>query len=332
LSADPGTGSLPTGWGDPPVAAPTIEAVRQAAERLKGVAVRTPLLSLPGAEGIFLKPEVLQPTGSFKLRGVMNWALSLSPAERRRGFATFSAGNTALALGYAARRFGVKASSMLPDYAPANKVAALRAAAVETTLVSFTELTRFIFSAGWREDPRAYLHPWTDPAMLAGHATIALELLDDMPDVETVFVPVGGGALAAGVGSVVKQLRPAVRVVAVQTEAYPALSASFRVGRPVWVEHGETICDGVAVPFVTDQLFPLLRRVVDEVVLVSEPAVRAAMRRLAIGSKLVVEGAGALAVAAAIERGGRGAAVVSGGAVEPALLSGVLARPDGTTA
>jgi len=308
----------PTGWGDPAVNAPTMDAIRRAADRLKGVAARTPLSRFgPEQDGVFLKSEVEQPTGSFKIRGVYNWAAGLSSDEVGRGFSTFSAGNTALALAHCAQAFGATCRSILPDYAPEVKVQALRERGVETVLVPFTELADYIFGAEWRSESYAFLHPWTDPAMIAGHATIGLEIIEDLPDVETVFVPVGGGALACGVGCAIRKLNPAAKVIGVQTESCPALAHSFRQGRPAWIEPRPTICDGVAVPFTSDQLYPLLREAVDCVAVVSEAQVRATIHRLAAEHRLVSEGAGALALAAAIdtprEERGLSVCLVSGG-------------------
>jgi len=292
----------PTGWGDPPTRAPTIDTVRKARERIETVVRHPPLIPFgPEGSGVFLKSEVGQPSGSFKIRGVYNWTAGLAPDAVQRGFSTFSAGNTALALAHCARAFGTACRSILPDYAPAVKVQALREHGVEVVLSPFEELVDYIFEAGWRSEPYAFLHPWTEPAMIAGHATIGLEIVEDLPDVETVFVPVGGGALAAGVGSAIGMLNPATRIVGVQTASYPSLAQSFHAGRPVWIEPRPTICDGVAVPFTTDQLYPLLRRTVDRVAVVTEMQVREAVRVLAQESRLEVEGAGALALAAALD-------------------------------
>ena len=319
----------PTGWGEPPVRAPTIDTIRKASERIKDVARRTPLTPFgPEDSGVFLKSEVEQPAGSFKIRGVYNWAAGLSPEELRRGFSTFSAGNTALALAHCARVFGTTCRSILPDYAPEVKVQALRERGVEVVLVPFDELVDYIFSAGWQSEPYAFLHPWTEPAMIAGHATIGLEIIEDLPDVETVFVPVGGGALASGVGGAVGMLNPGTRVVGVQTESYPSLAQSFHEGRPVWIEPRPTVCDGVAVPFTTDQLYPLLRKTVDSVAVVTEAQVRAAIRVLAAESRVVSEGAGALALAAALdtprEERGLSVCLVTGGNIQAQLLDEIL--------
>jgi threonine dehydratase len=328
------TGRRPTGWGDPPVAAPTLDAIQKARERLSGVARRTPLTPFGGKDSrILLKSEVGQPTGSFKIRGVYNWAAGLSPEAVRRGFSSFSAGNTALALAHCAQVFGTTCRSLLPDYAPEVKVRALRELGVETVLVPFEEMADYIFSAGWRDEPYAFLHPWTEPAMIAGHATLGLEIIEDLPDVETVYVPVGGGALACGVGCAVGMLKPGTRIVGVQTESYPSLAQSFHAGRPVWIEPRPTVCDGVAVPFTTDQLYPLLRETVDSVAVVSEERARAAIRVLASEHQIVAEGAGALALAAAIdtpmEDRGLSVCLVTGGNIPTQLLDELLgANPE----
>ena len=310
------------GWGGPPVAPPALADVRTAAARLEGVAVRTPLLPLAG-EGrdatLFLKPEVLQPSGSYKLRGVYNWAAGLAAEERERGLSTHSSGNTALALGHVARLFGVSARSLMPDSVPEHKVRAIRAAGVEPRPVPLGELLAYVFEERWRQEPYCFLNPWADPRMLAGSGTLAVEILADLPDLDTVFVPVGGGGLVIGLGGTLKALKPSVRVVGVQSAACPALDASFRAGRAVWVEPQPSLCDGTAVPLVVEQLYPALRAIVDEVMLVGEDEVRAAVRRLAAGNKLVVEGSGAMSVAAALAtptaRRGRAVCVLSGGSI-----------------
>jgi len=314
-----------------PVNPPSLDDIRIAEERLKGIIVRTPLLQLdsPKETGdILIKPEVLQPTGSFKIRGVYNWVASLTPNECKKGFSTFSAGNTARSLGYVAQIYGVSCRSILPEYAPANKVEALRSLGVETLLVSFDEMIKWVFAEGWKRESYAFLHPWTEPKMIAGHGTIGLEIIEDLPDVQTVFVPVGGGALIAGVGCAIKELKSSVRIVGVQTESYPSLRASFQAGKPVWIDPKPTICDGVAVPFVADQMYPLLRKIVDDVVTVPEEKVKAAIKQLMLKNKLIVEGAGALSIAAALEmpaeKRGKTICLVTGGSIGPEALSTII--------
>jgi threonine dehydratase len=310
---------------------PGLDQVREAADRIRGLAVRTPLLALhePGAAGdIHLKPEVLQPVGSFKIRGVGNWALSLPEEERREGIATTSAGNTAIALGYMGLRLGVRTRSHVPDSLHESKRAAIAAYGVDLAHVPMTDLMRFMFEEAWRDEPYAYLNPWGEPLMIAGHGTIGLEVFDDLPGLDSVFVPVGGGALIAGVASVLKSLKPAVRVFAVQAAVNSALAAAFAAGGPTWIEWRDTIVEGASTPVITDEMYPMLRRLVDEVVLVTEEQVMAAMRRLALEDKLVTEGAGAAAVAAALatppaERG-VSVCVVSGGSVDRSLFARVV--------
>ncbi len=310
-----------------------IEEIRAAQGRLKGIILRTPLLQLdvsPAAKGLLIKPEVLQPTAAFKIRGVYNWAASLTPEERQNGFSTFSAGNTARALGYAARIFKVPCCSLLPDYAPTNKVKALHRLGVKTRQASFKKMMEWVNSEGWKRESYAFLHPWTEPKIMAGHATIGLEIIEDFPDVEAILVPVGGGALIAGIGSAVKVLKPSVRIVGVQTESYPSLLASFQAGKPVGIDPKPTICDGVAVPFVTEEMYPILRKVVDDVVVVSEEKVKKTIRQLMLEKKLIVEGAGALSVAAALEmpeeKRGKTVCLVSGGNIDLELLSEIIAE------
>lgn len=318
-------------WGGGAVPRQSLDAITAAAKRIGGVAARTPILE--GGDGIWLKPEVLQPIGSFKLRGVYNWAAQLTPDERERGLITTSAGNTAQALGYVARIFGVKARTILPESIPAAKLEAIEGYGVEPVKVSVDELFAYMLEEQWKDDPYVYLNPWGQPQMMAGSGTIGLEIVDDLPDVSTVYVPVGGGGLVAGIGSALKALSPQIRVIGVQSEACPALARTFEAGHGVWVEAAATICDGTRVPLIVNEMAPLLREVVDDVVLVSEAAVRDAVRELALTHKLVAEGSGALAFAAALASPGRegsdSVCVVSGGSIDPDRLARILTEQRG---
>jgi threonine dehydratase len=277
---------------------------------------------------IHLKPEVLQPVGSFKIRGVGNWALSLGEEERSRGISTTSAGNTAAALGYMARRLGIPARSMVPDTLHEAKRRMLRSYGVDLVEVGMDDLMAYMFEERWRDEPYSYLNPWGEPLMIAGHATIGVEIFEDLPEVESVFIPVGGGALVSGVAAALKALKPSVRVYAVQAAVNSALSAAFEAGGPVWIEWQETVVEGASTPVITDEMYPMLRSLVDEVVVVSEDQVKNSMRRLALRNKLVTEGAGAAALAAALlipsEQRGTSVCVVSGGSVDEGLLREVL--------
>ena len=309
---------------------PALDAIREARERIGSAVRHTPLVPLHesfGVDDVFLKLETLQPIGSFKLRGVLNAVSVLTEAERARGLSTVSAGNTAQALAWAARRFGVPSRSLMPDSAPTAKIDAVRAYGGEPVLVPVDEVFRFLKEHGWESEPYAFIHPWTNRAVMTGHGSLGLEIVEDLEDVDSVFVPVGGGGLLAGVGSAIKAVRPRVRVVAVEPEGCPAFHESLKAGRPMHVPC-DTLCDGVAVPYMTEEMFPILRQLADATRLISEASVKGMIRRLAIEQKIVAEGSGALAAAAALmeepsERG-RSVAIVTGGSLDPAKLAAIL--------
>lgn len=312
-----------------------LHEIRDAALRLRRVALHTPLIPLheyrPRTD-ILLKPEIHQPVGSFKIRGVYNAVSAFSTAERACGLSTVSAGNTAQALAWCGCHFGVPSQSVMPDTAPEGKIDAVRRYGGTPVLVTVDEVFRYLREHLWEREPYAFVHPWIDRNVMIGHGTIGLEIVADLPDVQTVYVPVGGGGLLGGVGAALKALRPSVRVVAVEPTGCPALHESFRLGRPAQVEC-RTICDGVAVPYVTEEMYPVLRGVTDEVVLVPEDDVKATIKRLALGNHIVVEGSGALAVAAALatpesERG-RTVCLVTGGSIATELLVSILTDREG---
>ncbi len=309
---------------------PTLDEFRGAARRLRGVCVRTPLVPLASEEPephFWLKVETHQPVGSFKIRGVYNAVAQLNPLRRKRGISTVSAGNTAQALAWCGRKLGVPARSIMPDTAPRTKIDAMRRYGGEPVLVPVAEVFRYLGERLFEGEPYAFVHPWTDRNVRIGHGTLALEILDDLPGTEAVYVPVGGGGLLGGVGRALRLLAPRARIIAVEPEGCAALHASLEAGRPMRVPC-QTMCDGVAVPYITDEMFPLLRDVADETRLVSERSVRRTIRRLALRDRLVVEGAGALAVAAALEdeRAPRGRTVclVTGGSIDTATLVDIL--------
>jgi threonine dehydratase len=317
---------------------PTLAEIEAARERLQGVAVRTPLLPLhtyDNRRDILLKPELLQPIGSFKLRGVFNAVASLTDAQRAAGLSTTSSGNTAQALAWSARFFGTTARSLMPDYAPKSKVRALEDYGGEPVFVTGAELFRYMSEHSWEQEPYTFVHPWTERAVMAGNGTIALEILEDCPEVQTVFVPVGGGGLIGGIGSALKALRPNVRLIGVEPEGCCALHTSLAAGKPMSAPC-QTMCDGVAVPLVVPEVFETLRELVDEVVLVSEDAVKATLKRLALRNKLVCEGSAALATAAALatpqEQRGLSVCLVTGGSIDPDVFTAILDDPGVTPA
>jgi threonine dehydratase len=309
---------------------PGLDAIRKARERTRHVVRHTPLVPLHesfGVADVHLKLETQQPVGSFKLRGVFNAVSALSDEERARGLSTVSAGNTAQALAWSARHFGVAARSLMPETAPRSKIDAVRAYGGEPVLVPVAEIFRYLQNDGWQSEPYTFIHPWTNPYVMTGHGSLGLEILEDLDDVESVYVPVGGGGLMAGVGSAIKAVRAEVRVIAVEPEGCPAFYESVKAGRPVAVDC-RTVCDGVAVPYMTDEMFPMLREITDDVRLVSEGVVKTMVRRLALDQKIVAEPSAALSVVAALEASpsvqGRSVAIVTGGSIDAGKLAAIL--------
>jgi threonine dehydratase len=327
--------ALPGSISPPAVAAPAaivgIEAIRQAAAQLGGVAVKTPVLGCPAPSGppVHLKCELLQRTGSFKLRGAFVHVARLPAAVRRGGVVAASAGNHAQGVALAAAYFGVPAVVYMPASAPAVKVAATEALGARVRLVEGT-VTEALAAAERHvaEHGATFIHPFDHPDVIAGQATIGAELLDQLPEVGTVLVPVGGGGLLAGVASAVKALRPAVRVVGAQAEGAAAFAASFRLGRAV-ERPVATIADGLAVERPGTLPLAIARRLVDDVVTVPDATIWLAMRHCLERLGLVVEPAGATGLAALwLAQSGAWprpvAAILSGGNIDARLRARLL--------
>ncbi|MAE75248.1 MAG: threonine dehydratase [Planctomycetes bacterium] len=306
---------------------PTKSDIDRACQALEGIVQETPLLPFADADDLWLKPEVFQPAGSFKVRGVYHAVARMSTERRAAGVSTVSAGNTAKALAWAARQFGVEARSLMPDSAPRSKVEAMRALGGMPILVPVADVFAYLKEHRWEDEPWAFVHPWTSRDVMTGHGTMGLEIVAALPEVDTVYIPVGGGGLLGGVGSALKAAKPSLRVVAVEPEGCPSLHAAIAAGHPVDVDC-ETICDGVAVPYITEEMFPLLSDLADEVVLVSEDDVKQTIRCLATRAHLVAEGAGALATAAALRTPvadrGRTVCIITGGSIDADKLGMIL--------
>jgi threonine dehydratase len=328
--------ALPGSISPPAVAADAaivgIEDIRQAAKQLGGVAIKTPVLTCPAPGGVpvHLKCELLQRTGSFKLRGAFVHVARLPAAVRHGGVVAASAGNHAQGVALAAAYFGIPAVVYMPAGAPAVKVAATEAlgARVELVVGTFTEA----LAAAERhvtEQGATFIHPFDHPDVIAGQGTVGSELLDQLPEVGTVLVSVGGGGLLAGVACAVKALRPAVRVVGVQAEAAAAFAASFRLGRAVERPPVATIADGIAVERPGTRPLAISRRLVDDVVAVPDATIGLAMRHCLERLGLVVEPAGATGLAALwLPQAGAWpqpvAAIVSGGNIDARLRARLL--------
>ena len=316
----------------------TLDDVRLAQRRVHGVALRTPLVPCPrGAEErlLYFKAENLQPTGAFKLRGAYNKISSLSPEERRRGVVAHSSGNHAQAVAYAARALGVHAVIVMPRGAPRVKLDATAAFGAEILFVGDDSAERVRkaeeLAAGQGYVP---VPPYDDETLIAGQGTVGLEILEDLPDVETVLVPVSGGGLISGVAAAIKLSRPEVRVIGVE----PALAAdareSLKTGKLVELpaeQAGRTIADGLRVRKLGYAPLEHVRAFVDDIIAVSEEEILDAMRRMALRARLVAEPSGAVTFAAYLFHRDElpatrvNVAVVSGGNVEPELLAEVVA-------
>ncbi|MDQ5812718.1 MAG: threonine/serine dehydratase, partial [Actinomycetota bacterium] len=293
----------------------TLEDIELARRRLAGVATRTPLVPCPrsGMPGrrpgrlLYFKPESFQPVGSFKLRGAYNRISSLSEEEKNRGVVAHSSGNHAQGVAYAARELGVRATIVMPR--GASKVKAQRTAALGAKIVwvgDGSEERRIRAEELAAERGYAMVPPYDDEAIIAGQGTVGLEILEDLPDVETVLVPVGGGGLISGVAAAVKLGNPEVRVIGVEPELAADARASLRSGRRVEItgeEAGRTVADGLRTQRLGEITFSHIRRFVDDIVAVGEEEILAAMRRLAYEARLVAEPSGAVAFAGYLFRG-----------------------------
>jgi len=298
-----------------------LQRINAAAERARPHVLRTPLIPV---EGALLKLECLQPTGNFKVRGFFAAALALPPERLRRGLITVSAGNAAQACAYVARKLDVPCRVYMYDTAPPPKLAGVKRWGATPILLPRDELLQWMAAEGWHKEPESFIHPFADDEVLAGHGGLGLELLEDLPDLARVVVPVGGGGLVSGIASALKGSRPEIEVIGVQSDGYPLWIRSFEAGGAVSIQP-DTIADGTTAPFDA-RMFDLLKDCVDRWLMVPEPRLRAAVPELASAAKVVAEGAGALAYAALeqLEPGPTTVAVVSGGNIDPKLLATLI--------
>src|SRR4051812_1672721 len=286
---------------------PTLQEIQAAADRIRGAVVRTPLLhsrtlsALTGAE-VFLKFENLQFTASFKERGALNKLLSLTPDERARGVIAMSAGNHAQGVAYHAKRLGIRAVIVMPKGTPNTKVRGTQVLGADLRLEGETlaDAATYAHDLAKREK-LVFVHPYDDEAVIAGQGTVALEILEDCPNLDCLVVPIGGGGLIAGMAVAAKALKPGIRIVGVESTRYCAMYQRL-AGKPVSVG-GDTIAEGLAVRDVGDLALALCRDLVDEVVLVEEDTIEQAIVALVEMEKTVSEGAGAAGLAALMAHG-----------------------------
>jgi len=295
--------------------------IRSAADRARSHVQRTPVIPV---EGALLKLECLQPTGSFKVRGFFAAALSLPAGTLSRGLITVSAGNAAQACAHVAKTLGVSCRVVMYDTAAATKLEGVKRWGGTPILMPRPAVLEWLATESWKSEPETFLHPFADPAVMAGHGGLALELLEDVPDLARVLVPVGGGGLIGGIASALKGSRPGIEVIGVQSDGYPLWTRCLEAGGPVAITP-ETIADGTTAPFDA-RMFELLKECVDRWLTVPEPRLRTAIAELASAAKVVAEGAGALAYAALeqLPPGPKTVAVVSGGNIDPKLLASLL--------
>jgi threo-3-hydroxy-L-aspartate ammonia-lyase len=310
-----------------------VESVRDAARGLRGVAVRTPLLPAPwlgervGAE-VRLKCESFQPMGAFKLRGAYTMIARLDEAERARGVVTYSSGNHAQAVAYAAREFGIDAVIVMPEDAPRVKVEGTRRLGAQVIEKGRTSEERRRRAEEVQAERNAVMIPPFDhPDIIAGQGTVGLEILEDWPEVETILAPIGGGGLISGVAAYVKRERPDVRVVGVEPTGAPTLKTSVDAGRLVTLDGTASIADGLLPVRPGELTFAHVRELVDDLLLVDDEEIRRAAALLLVRGKLLVEYSGAATVAALLAGGWTGgavAAILSGGNIDPDRIPELL--------
>lgn len=317
----------------------TLDDVLAARERIAGKVHRTPVMPasrIGAAQGVALslKCESFQKTGSFKVRGALNAVLQLGETQRARGVITVSAGNHAQALAYAAASVGVTATVVMPLTAQKLKVEASRGYGAEVVLHGSSAIEAFAHSRQLEaERGLLFVHPFDDVAVAAGAGTVGLEILEDVDRVDVVVVSIGGGGLISGVATAIRARSPGVRIIGVEPIGAAAIRRSLDAGKPLRLDRIDTIADGLSAPMAGDLTFPIIQRLVDDVVLVSDDEIRAAMRELLTMAKLVAEPAAAAAIAAVsagrvgARRGDRVVAVLSGGNVDLTRLAEIAAGP-----
>ncbi len=307
-----------------------LEEIRRARERVADAVARTPLLrvDVDAPAEVWLKLECLQPIGSFKLRGALSAVRAASSAELAGGVVTASAGNMAQGVAWAAREAGVRARIVAPENAPRAKLDAVERLGGEVMLVSHEVWWQTMVDRGHPDVDGLFVHPVEDDAVMAGNGTIGLELVEDLSSFDAVVLPWGGGGLTTGIASAVKALRPDVRVITAEPETAAPLAASFAAGAPTEIDYRVSFVDGAGGRALLPTMWDRARELVDAAVAVPLDEVAEAMRLLASRARVVAEGAGALALAAAL-RGdageGRVVCVVSGGNIDGATLATVLA-------
>jgi len=308
------------------------EDIDQARARIAGTVLRTPLVKLDlggGEADIYLKLENLQPTNAYKIRGAANAVASLSDAERARGVWTISAGNAGQGVAYAARQFGIPCSVVAIETAPQTKLDRMRALGAAIVPVSYDDAWKAAETHTFEGLDGTFIHPFDNHDFIAGHATMGLEILEDLPDVKTVITAIGGGGLITGVGSAIKAHRPGVTVLGAEPETAAPFALSFREGGPrKFPDWKASFVDGAGGKSVTERMWQRMRPVTHGTITVTLDQTRDAMRVIAEKTRTIAEGAGALALAAALTgQAGEGpiVCIVSGGNIDLAKFAELVA-------
>ncbi|MCA9858434.1 MAG: threonine/serine dehydratase [Thermomicrobiales bacterium] len=313
----------------------TIETIWEARDRIAPYIHWTPVFTsetLNGLTGtrLHMKAENLQKTGAFKVRGALNAVAQLSVDERSAGVVTFSAGNHGQGLAFAAREFGVACTVFMTDTAVPSKVAAIQGYGASTRQFptiqdAVAEMERTVEQTG-----AVFISPFANEAVIAGQATVALELLEQVEELEQVIVPIGGGGLISGTALTLRILQPDIRIVGVEPEGAPTMTRALQQGRPVTLESTNTIADGLTAPFTADLNLAIVRELVDDVVIVTDDEIVDALRLVLDRTKLLIEGSAAAGIAAlltgkaAVETGAVTAAILTGGNIDLGRLKGLL--------
>jgi threonine dehydratase len=309
--------------------------IKAAQARIAPAVVRTPLVRLHLEDApaeIYLKLETLQPINSFKIRGATNAVLLAPPGDRAKGLVTASAGNMAQGVAWAARELGVPATIVVPDRAPEAKLTAIERLGGRILKVPYDDWWNIIVTSQVDGVQGLFIHPAQDRAVMAGNGTIGLEILEDLPDPDAVVIPYGGGGLTGGIASAIKQLRPRTRIITAEPETAAGMAAAFAAGQPADAGYQPSFVDGAGGRQVLDSVWPLVQPLVDDALAIPVAEVAAAIRTLAERVRIIAEGAGALAPAAALSgRAGTGkiVCVVSGGNINLTKLAEIISGADG---
>ena len=311
------------------IGSPSVAQVQDARRAIAGAAIRTPLVRLNSSDAsqIYLKLENLQPIGSFKVRGAANAIAHMTPAELERGVVTASAGNMAQGVAWRARELGIACTVIAPETAPKTKINAIERLGGRVIRVSFDEWWLAFEQRAYPGIDATFIHAFDDLNVMAGNGTIGLEILEDLPDVDAVVIPWGGGGLTCGIASVMRELKPMCKIYAAEVATAAPLAASWKAGSPQVIEPQRSFVDGVGGKSVFPRMFERARRLIDGSLVAGVQEVASALRLIAERNRVIAEGAGATPVACAL--GGRAGAgkvvcVVSGGNIDLAKLAEIL--------